>query len=138
VKETRWEKADDRDHAAAPSADWAQWGKALVEGGHRDTGSDRCLRRLDSRAAHLFCVLVWPALEVPAEKAAHAPQERARQVFRVLHAGAAEMMAWSTRYEVDYGLRWDSGGEVWVAADGFAYDGERLYDYYAGQGEGGR
>jgi hypothetical protein len=28
--------------------------------------------------------------------------------------------------------------EVWVAADGFAYDGERVYDYCARQGEGGK
>jgi hypothetical protein len=79
-------------------------------------------------------VLVWPALEVPAETAAHAQQERARQVIRVLHAGAAEMMAWSTRYEVDHGIRWDPAREVWVAAEGFAYDGQRVHDYCARQG----
>ena len=70
---------------------------------------------------HIFSVLVWPALEVPpGHKAAHAHQERAKQVVRVIHAGAAEM-AWSMRYEVDYGLRWDSSREGWVATDGFAY-----------------
>ncbi len=69
---------------------------------------------------HIFSVLVWPALESAPERAAHAQQERARQVIRVLHAGAAEM-AWSTRYEVDYGLRWDHEREVWAADDGFAY-----------------
>ena len=41
--------------------------------------------------------------------------------MRVLHAGAAEM-AWSTCYEVDYGLRWDHERQVWTAGDGFAYD----------------
>jgi hypothetical protein len=70
---------------------------------------------------HVFSVLVWPALEVAPNKAAHAQQERAKQVIRVLHAGAAEM-AWSTRCEVDYGLRWDSKRQVWTAADGFAYE----------------
>ena len=69
---------------------------------------------------HIFSVLVWPALEVPPEKAARAQQERAKQVMRVIHAGAAEM-AWSTRYEVDYGLRWDHERQVWVATDGFGY-----------------
>jgi hypothetical protein len=39
---------------------------------------------------------------------------------RVLHAGVAEM-AWSMRYEVDYGLRGDPDREVWAATDGFAY-----------------
>ena len=52
--------------------------------------------------------------------AAHAQEERAKQVIRVLHAGAAEM-AWSTRYEVDYGLRWDHERQVWVGEDEFAY-----------------
>jgi hypothetical protein len=70
---------------------------------------------------HVFSVLVWPSLEVPPEKAPYAQQERAKQVMRVIHAGAAEM-AWSTRYEVDYGLRWDHERQVWVAADGFAYE----------------
>jgi hypothetical protein len=71
---------------------------------------------------HIFSVLVWPALEVPPgeARAHHAQQERAKQVMRVLHAGAAEM-AWSTRYEVDYGLRWDPDRQVWVGTDGFAY-----------------
>src|SRR5215216_4365012 len=71
---------------------------------------------------HIFSVLVWPSLEVPPEKAAHAQQERARQVMRVIHAGAAEMV-WSTRCEVDYGLSWDHERQVWEASDGFAYDG---------------
>jgi hypothetical protein len=61
-----------------------------------------------------------PALEVAPERAASAQEESMKQVVRVLHAGAAEI-AWSTRYEVDYGLRWDHKRQVWAAADGFAY-----------------
>ncbi len=69
---------------------------------------------------HIFSVLVWPALEVPRERAAHAQEERAKQVMRVLHAGAAEM-AWSTHYAMDYGPQWDHKRQVWAATDGFAY-----------------
>jgi hypothetical protein len=76
----------------------------------------------------LYSVLIWPSLEVPPEKATYAQQERAKQIIRVLHAGAAEM-AWSTRYEVDYGLKWDHERQVWTAEDGFAYDGAHLFDY---------
>src|SRR5215216_4100359 len=65
---------------------------------------------------HIFSVLVWPSLEVPPEQASRAQQERAKQVVRVLHAGATEM-AWSTRYEVDYGLNWDHSRQAWVATD---------------------
>ena len=68
----------------------------------------------------IFSLLVWPSLEAPPERAADAQEERVRQVMRILHAGAAEM-AWSTRYEVDYGLQWDAEREVWAATDGFAY-----------------
>jgi hypothetical protein len=70
---------------------------------------------------HIFSILVWPALEVPPERAARAQQERANLVRQVIARGAAEL-AWSTRYEVDYGLHWDPRRQVWVAADGFAYD----------------
>jgi hypothetical protein len=69
---------------------------------------------------HIFSILVWPALEVPPERAARAQEERAKLVRHVIAKGAAEMM-WSTRYEVDYGLRWDPDRQVWVATDGFAY-----------------
>ena len=71
---------------------------------------------------HIFSVLVWPALEVPPSEQTpdKALRERAERVMRALHAGAAEM-AWSTRYEVDYGLRWDPNRQAWVATDGFAY-----------------
>jgi hypothetical protein len=69
---------------------------------------------------HIFSVVVWPNLEVPPEKAAYAQQMRAKQVMRVIHAGTAEM-AWSTRYEVDYGLTGDHERGAWEASDGFAY-----------------
>ena len=49
----------------------------------------------------------------------------------MLHAGATEM-AWSTRYDVDDGLRWDAKCEVWVGSDGLAYDGKRLVAYAHG------
>ncbi len=68
----------------------------------------------------IFSVLAWPALEGEPRGAARDQQERVEEVLRVLHAGAAEM-AWSTRYEVDYGLRWDHERQVWTATDGYAY-----------------
>jgi hypothetical protein len=34
-------------------------------------------------------------------------------------------MAWSTRFDTDYGLRWDHTLRVWTASDGFAYDGKK-------------
>jgi hypothetical protein len=37
--------------------------------------------------------------------------------------------AWSTRYDVEDGLRWDAERSVWTASDGFAFDGSRLHDY---------
>jgi hypothetical protein len=69
---------------------------------------------------HIFSVLVWPALEVAPKKADYAQRERANTVRQVIAKGASEMM-WSTRFEVDYGLRWDHQRQVWVATDGFAY-----------------
>jgi hypothetical protein len=77
---------------------------------------------------HIFSVLVWPVLEAPPERAAISQEERVELVREVLHRGAAEM-ALTTRYETDYGLRWDHERRVWTTEDGFAYDGERLYDY---------
>ena len=49
-------------------------------------------------------------------------------VKQVIARGATEKM-WSTRFEVDYGLRWDHERQVWTAEDGFAYDGAHLFDY---------
>jgi hypothetical protein len=71
---------------------------------------------------HIFSILIWPALEVsPLREASYAQRERAKLVRQVIAKGAAQM-AWSTRYEVDYGLRWDPDREVWAASDGFAYE----------------
>jgi len=42
---------------------------------------------------------------------------------------------WSTRWEVS-DLTWDYQREVWIDADGIAYDGARLYEY-SRQGERG-
>jgi hypothetical protein len=76
----------------------------------------------------IFSVLVWPSLESPAAGAPYDHRERVEQVMRTISRGAANR-AWSTRYEADYGLRWDPEREVWTAADGFAYDGAELYAY---------
>jgi len=72
---------------------------------------------------HIFSVLVWPSLEVPVDSyrdAARMQRERAEMVKEVIARGAAEKM-WSTRFEVDYGLRWNHERQVWAAQDGFAY-----------------
>ena len=79
----------------------------------------------------IFSVLVWPPLEEPTETKVRDHHERVHEVIRVLHEGATEM-AWSTRYDVDDGLRWDAKREVWVGSDGFSYDGERLFAYSHG------
>jgi len=71
---------------------------------------------------HIFSILIWPVLEVAPEKASYAHRERAKLVRHVIAKGASEMM-WSTRFETDYGLRWDHERQVWTAEDGFAYDG---------------
>jgi hypothetical protein len=77
----------------------------------------------------IYSVLVWPPLEGPVESRERDHHERVHQVIRVLHAGATDM-AWSTRYGVDEeGLRWDHERGVWEASDGYAFDGERLYEY---------
>ena len=78
----------------------------------------------------IFSVLVWPPLEEPTATKARDHHDRVHQVIRVLHEGATEM-AWSTRYDVE-DLTWDAKREVWVGSDGFAYDGERLFEYSRG------
>jgi hypothetical protein len=45
-------------------------------------------------------------------------------VLETIARGAVDM-AWSMRFETDYGLRWDHERQVWTARDGFAYDGQR-------------
>ncbi len=74
----------------------------------------------DERLA--FSVLVWPSLESSAQEATYDHRERVRTVLGVVSKGAADMI-WSTRFETDYGLKWDHARRVWTASDGFAYDG---------------
>jgi len=68
----------------------------------------------------LFSVLVWPPLEVPPDEAYPLHEERVEEVIAAISKGAADR-AWSTRWEVDRGLRWDHTRRVWVAEDDFAY-----------------
>ena len=68
----------------------------------------------------IFSVLVWPPLEVELPEAYDAHEERVEEVIEAICRGAAEKR-WSTHWHVDDGLRWDSGRQVWVASDGFAY-----------------
>jgi hypothetical protein len=83
----------------------------------------------------LFSVLVWPPLESAAHVAERDHRRRLEEVLEAIGKGAAEKM-WSTCWQVSE-LVWDNQREVWVDADGHAYDGERLYDYSRG-GVGGR
>ena len=78
----------------------------------------------------LFSVLIWPALESGPRgfDSDRAHRERVEEVLAVIAKGAAEQM-WSTRWDADWGLEWDPGRRAWVATDGFAYDGERLFEY---------
>jgi hypothetical protein len=69
----------------------------------------------------IFSVLVWSPLEVPFDEAPHRHDERVSQILEVIAKGAAEV-AWSTRWDVDYGLQWDHKRRVWTAQDGFAYE----------------
>ena len=79
----------------------------------------------------LFSVLVWPSLESSARDADHVFRERVGEVLEIIGKGAAER-AWSTYWQVDYGLRWDPRREVWTGSDGFRYDGEGLRAYARG------
>jgi hypothetical protein len=47
--------------------------------------------------------------------------QKVREVKEAIAKGAAEKM-WSTRFEVDYGLRWNHERQVWAGADSFAYE----------------
>ena len=69
----------------------------------------------------VFSVLVWPSLESPPETADDDMRERTEQVLDAIARGASERM-WSTRWEIDYGLRWDAKRQVWAGADGFQYE----------------
>jgi hypothetical protein len=70
---------------------------------------------------HIFSVLIWPSLETPAGEADQVFRERVREV-KEAHAKGAADRALCTRFETDYGLRWDHKRQVWTAADGFAYE----------------
>jgi len=72
-------------------------------------------------------VVIWPPLESDKETAAADHYERAQQFKWVLAKGASEL-AWSTRFETDFGLRWDHARKVWSTSDGFSYDGKRSSD----------
>ena len=69
---------------------------------------------------HIFSVLIWPPLETPTDDADRVFRERVREVKEAIARGAADR-AMCTRFETDYGLRWDHKRQVWVATDGFAY-----------------
>jgi hypothetical protein len=69
----------------------------------------------------IFSVLVWPPLEAPLDEAYSRHDERVSRVLEVIARGASEM-SFSTRWEVDYGLRWNEERQVWTAKDGFAYE----------------
>jgi hypothetical protein len=55
----------------------------------------------------------------------HDMRERTEQVLDAIARGAAEKM-WSTRWELDYSLRWDHSRECWMGGDGHRYDGSRF------------
>ena len=80
-----------------------------------------------SNDRHIFSVLIWPSLETPADDADRVFRERVREVKEAIARGAADR-ALCTRFETDFGLKWDARRQVWVATDGFAYapPGERV------------
>jgi hypothetical protein len=71
----------------------------------------------------IFSVLVWPPLESLPDEASQDHSNRVRVILDAIARGAADK-AWSTRFETDYGLKWDHERQVWAASDGFAYDGK--------------
>ena len=81
----------------------------------------------------LFSILVWPSLESNPLEADRVYHQRLEDVLEVIANGAADR-AWSTYWQIDYGLSWDVRREAWVSSDGQAYDGERLRDYSRGGG----
>jgi hypothetical protein len=89
----------------------------------------------------VFSVLVWPPLERDPYRAGYDHRERVGAILEAIARGAADK-AWSVRWEIDGGLRWDDERQVWVGEDGFAYDGSRFFDYSrnggANLGVGGR
>ncbi len=73
----------------------------------------------------IFSLMVWPPLESDAHNASYDHLERVDQVKRAFGDVCVEL-AWSTRFETDWGLRWDRRRECWVDSSGFHYDGSRL------------
>ena len=73
----------------------------------------------------LFSVLIWPPLESSRDDADYVFHERVREVKEAIARGAADK-AWCTRFETDWGLRWNHRREVWVDGDGHHYDGSRF------------
>lgn len=69
----------------------------------------------------IFSVLVWPSVESQTHEASFKHRARVEEVVRAICQGAADR-AWSVRYEVDYGLRWEAEKQVWTARDGHAYE----------------
>jgi hypothetical protein len=72
----------------------------------------------------IFSVLVWPPVESSLEDALEDYEQRVKAVRQAIARGANEMR-WCICLETAYGLVWNPKREVWVASDGFAYDGQR-------------
>ena len=81
----------------------------------------------------VFSVLVWPSLETDAHDADYVFHQRVAEVKEAIAAGAADKL-WCTRFETDWGLRWNSKRECWVDSDGHAYDGATVYEQLRGGG----
>jgi hypothetical protein len=73
----------------------------------------------------IFSVLVWASLESSPHDADYVFRQRVYEVKDAIAKGAADK-AWSTCWEVDYGLRWDHERQVWTDSEGFAYDGSKF------------
>jgi hypothetical protein len=75
----------------------------------------------------VYVRLVWPPVESSLEDALEDYEQRVKAVKQVIARGANEM-TWSTRFETDFGLKWDRERQVWTTQDGFAYDVQRTHD----------
>jgi hypothetical protein len=70
---------------------------------------------------HVLSVVVWPPLESKKHDAFFAHDQRVEQAKQVIARGCAEL-AWSTQFDVEYGLEWDPARKVWTDSSGFAYE----------------
>jgi hypothetical protein len=70
---------------------------------------------------HILSVVVWPPLESKSHDAFFAMDRRVEQAKAVIAEGCASM-AWSTAFEVEYGLTWDPARKVWTDSSGFSYE----------------